>query len=271
MLKKIVKSVFRPFWRAAEIRIDKKLNAVNENITILTETLYKTTANIDLVSKKIDVFHGSSEIVARRTSGDSKKNHIVISGVGRSGTTLLVQYFSVLGMDTGFTEEESMRDIDPISHAGLEFTNICAEGSPYIIKSPWLCDTLEKSLDDKCATIDAAIIPIRNLHDAAASRIRASEEAAALGLDPIQQPGGLWKCSTPDDQEKILSEQFYKLTYTLIKNYIKIYFIEFPRFADDHDYLYETLMPILCQHEITKEQSISAYSRVINKSLINKF
>ena len=269
-MKTMVKSIFRPIWRAAEIRIDKKINTVNESIKTLTEMFYKTNTNIDLISKKLDVSLVSLNNVARRISGDNK-NHIIISGVGRSGTTLLVQYFSALGMDTGFTEEESMRNIDPISHAGLEFTNICAEGSPYIIKSPWLCDSLEKSLDDKCAAIDAAIIPIRNLHDAAASRIRAFEEASALGLDPIQQPGGLWKCSTPDDQEKILAEQFYKLAYTLIKNHIKIYFIEFPRFADDHDYLYEILMPILCQHEITKEQSMSAHGRVVNKALINKF
>ena len=270
MFKKRLKPILRPIWRAAEIRIDKKIITVNESIKTLTEILYKTNDDIDLVSKKLDVFISSSKNLARPISGD-RKHHIIISGVGRSGTTLLVQYFSALGMDTGFTEEESMRNVDPISHSGLEFTDICAEGIPYIIKSPLLCDSLEKSLDDKCATIDAAIIPIRNLHDAAASRIRASEEASALGLDPIQQPGGLWKNSTPDDQEKILSEKFYKLVYTIIKNDIKIYFIEFPRFAGDHDYLYETLVPILCQHGITKKQSTSAYGRVVNKALVNKF
>lgn len=259
----------RPIWRAAEIRIDKKLNIVNNGIEQLLVMIGKTNNNIDILSDKISCLTSNHDNFQKISSRE--KSHIIISGVGRSGTTLLVQYFSALSLDTGFTEEESISNVDPISHAGLEFDNICNEDTPYIIKSPWLCDTLEQSLKDKCATIDAAIIPMRNLHAATASRARASKEASKIGIDPLEQPGGLWKCSAVDNQSQILSEQFYKIIYVLVNNDIPIYFIDFPRFAEDHCYLYKILKPILHQQGITYAESIAAHGRVVNRSLINKF
>jgi hypothetical protein len=260
----------RPIWRAAEIRIDKKLNIVNNGIEQLLVMIEQTNNNIDMLPDKISCVTSTHNNFHKQISS-CEKSHIIISGVGRSGTTLLVQYFSALGLDTGFTEEESMSDVDPISHAGLEFADICNEDIPYIIKSPLLCDTLEQSLNDKCATIDAAIIPMRNLYAATASRARASKEASKLGIDPVEQPGGLWKCSTVDNQSQILAEQFYKIIYVLVNNDIPIYFIDFPRFAEDHCYLYKILKPILHQQGITHAESMAAHGRVVNRSLINKF
>lgn len=47
-------------------------------------------------------------------------DHILIGGTGRAGTTLLVQYFTALGFDTGFTLDQAMQRVDSISRAGLE-------------------------------------------------------------------------------------------------------------------------------------------------------
>jgi hypothetical protein len=43
----------------------------------------------------------------------SGHGRILISGTGRSGTTLLVQYFTALGFDTGFTLEQALSRVDP--------------------------------------------------------------------------------------------------------------------------------------------------------------
>ena len=53
----------------------------------------------------------------RKSAADG---HILIGGTGRAGTTLLVQWFTVMGFDTGFSVEEALDRVDPISNAGLE-------------------------------------------------------------------------------------------------------------------------------------------------------
>ncbi len=202
----------------------------------------------------------------------SVPRHLLISGIGRSGTTLLVQYFTILGMDTGYTEEEILTEIDPISHAGLELVHdICSDDAPYVIKAPALCDSLEESLKSECAIINGIVIPIRKLSDAAASRKRVFDEAERLGLDPINHPGSIWMYSDYNEQEKCLSEKFYNLIHVLTKYRIPMYFVEFPKFAYDHEHLYDSIEPLLSIHGISFTESLEANSRVVNTSLINNF
>ena len=61
------------------------------------------------------------------------KNHIIISGTGRVGTTFLVQLFTALGLDTGFSDLAS--DVFANCHAGMEW-DIRHPDAPYIIKKP---------------------------------------------------------------------------------------------------------------------------------------
>jgi hypothetical protein len=70
-------------------------------------------------------------------------HHCLISETGRTGTTFLVILLTRLGVDTGFTRETAT--IDNAARAGLEHTGIEAT-SPYLIKSPWLCDQIDDSL-----------------------------------------------------------------------------------------------------------------------------
>ena len=61
----------------------------------------------------------------------AKSGHIVITGTGRSGTTLLVQFFSALGFDTGYTLEQVKSQVDSRSKSGLESEESnCGAGSP---------------------------------------------------------------------------------------------------------------------------------------------
>ena len=107
--------------------------------------------------------------------------HIIISGTGRAGTTLLVQLFTHLGFDTGFGRADSLRCIDSLSHAGLEHS-LRQKLLPHVIKSPWLVDELPDALAKGTLPISAAIVPIRQLSAAAESRRGSGARLAPAGL-----------------------------------------------------------------------------------------
>lgn len=87
-----------------------------------------------------------------RDRRSSEGGHILIGGTGRAGTTLLVQYFTVLGFDTGFTETDARTRVNPVSHAGLEHSlkRTLAKGKslPYVAKSPYFGANLAQYLED---------------------------------------------------------------------------------------------------------------------------
>jgi hypothetical protein len=47
------------------------------------------------------------------------RKHLIISGTGRSGTTFLVQLYTALGLDTGFTDATA--GVNRHCQAGLEW------------------------------------------------------------------------------------------------------------------------------------------------------
>jgi hypothetical protein len=61
--------------------------------------------------------------------------------------------------------------VDEISFAGLE-RPLVAENNPYVIKSPWFIDGLMEALEKQLITIYAAIVPVRDLFEAAESSRR---------------------------------------------------------------------------------------------------
>ena len=198
------------------------------------------------------------------------REHVIISGTGRAGTTLLVQYFTRLGLDTGFSVEQAASDVDPIASAGLEFSDLSDEALPYIVKSPSLCETLGEALNKKSVRIKAAIIPIRELEQAALSRVRITEEAARQGFNGTEHPGGLWGTANLEEQQSALARRFFDLIFTLTQYQVPIYFLFFPRFASDTDYLHSVLEPFLREHGVTAEQSEAALLEVAKAELIHE-
>ena len=166
------------------------------------------------------------------------RHHIIISGTGRAGTTFLVQLLTELGLDTGFPKGQK---IDQNSSAGLEL-DLRSARAPYIIKSPWLCDYLDEVLQGGELIIDCALIPMRDLYSAAESRRRV---ANIPNPNPTSIPGGLWHTTEPEDQEKILEGQLYKLIYALAKHDVHLKLLLFPRLVDDPDYLYNKIKFLL--------------------------
>lgn len=208
---------------------------------------------------------GNTKLRSRHSVDDG---HIIIAGTGRAGTTLLVQLFTALGFNTGFTYDEAMEWIDPLSHAGLE-GSISDDFKPYVVKSLAYPDTIAEAQNAGSIKIHAAIIPMRDLVAAAESRRRVYYEAVALRLDPFAQSGTLWQTLEPAWQEVALAMQFYRTVLPLVQCETPTYFPEFPRFAYDVEYLNRALAPLLSSHGVTLRELQEAHRAVAKPELIH--
>lgn len=191
------------------------------------------------------------------------RSHCIISGTGRAGTSFLVALLTELGLDTGFTKETIK--LDPVAKAGLE-VDIMSNDAPYIVKSPWLCDNIDKVV--KVRKIDHAIIPMRNLDDAAGSRARVHKTYGFIGKF-FTVPGGLVHTFSPVRQKDILALQFTHLVQTLVENDIPITFLYFPRLTLDPQYLYRNTKFLL--DGIPYEKFLAAFNKIVRPEWIHQF
>jgi hypothetical protein len=208
------------------------------------------------------------EPVGRASTEDG---HILIGGTGRAGTTLLVQYFTALGFDTGFTLDEALNRVDPLARAGLEHS-LERGNLPYVSKSPWYSRNLAAHLDSGELAVRCCIIPMRDLFSAAESRREVSRQAESAS-GTAKHPGGLTHPGKqgPQRQEARLARQFYELVHTLLERQIPFYFLRFPEFARGEADLFDSLRPLLDQHGVSRQESDEALSRVLRPELINDF
>lgn len=205
------------------------------------------------------------------------RNHIVISGTGRAGTTFLVELFTHLGLDTGFTSEDLAMRKDQHAQAGLE-RDIRKPSAPYIVKSPHFCDIAEQILSREDIIVENVIIPVRDVYAAAESRRRVRAVAQshesiltrmAKSLRPRRDPGGLWHTAKGHEQELILLQQLYKLTFALAGTNIPITLLRFPRLVNDAGYLFAKLKSIL--GDIDLEHFTSVFERTSDPKLVHSF
>ena len=174
------------------------------------------------------------------------RSHVVIAGTGRTGTTLLIQLFTKLGLDTGFSEEDFKNKIDPVSHGGLEFQLEGAdfEYLPHLVKSPYFYKFADKILNDPKTPIKHVIIPVRNLEAAAKSRARVQEfyeEKLRAKLKSDLVPGGLTATDSKKSQEVLLGRQLTSLIKSVAKSGVPCTFLAFPTFVNNPDYLYKAV------------------------------
>jgi len=188
--------------------------------------------------------------------------HIIISGTGRAGTTLIMRILSDLGLPTGFPKGAG--DIDSRSLGGLEWSLKRAD-APYIVKGPWLSYYLDEVLESGKVVIDHAFIPIRNLSEATASRCAVAEKAIENGEKPTVR-GGLWLTDTPDKQAEILAIQHHRLLEILAQYDIPITLIHYPRLAKDPAYLFTKLNQVL--HNISYLEFECIFRTTVRPQLI---
>ena len=129
------------------------------------------------------------------------QGHLLITGTGRAGTTLMMRIMINLGLDTGFRPEDIPAAEANIARAGLEheLKPDTADRLPAIIKTPLATDILHEALGKGWLNLWHTFIPVRNLQDAANSRRAAQRKADALGLDRATAPGDPLEDRRPPD------------------------------------------------------------------------
>ncbi len=198
-----------------------------------------------------------------------ERGHILITGTGRAGTTLLVRIFTRLGLDTGFTQEDIAKIEKREGKAGLEKNLKFAKKRklPEIIKSPQATDNLQDCLEEGWCKIDHCIIPVRELSVTAKSRELVHQRAKADPSDPV--PGGFWKATNREEQEVVLAKQFFSVVYPLAAYEIPTTFLAFPKFAKDPQHFLNTLGPLLSsRYGKTKEEILAAYNKEVRQDFI---
>jgi hypothetical protein len=208
-----------------------------------------------------------------------RRPHLLIAGTGRAGTSFLVRFLAEAGLDTRLARAEDV-DWDEDAQAGLEDLPASAlrPDLPYVLKQPWSYEMVEEILADPGIELQAAIIPVRNLVDAVSSRVvvqlRAMHQEAPwmTGLRHTWRswgsvPGGIVYSLDPVDQSRLLAVGFHHLIERLVQADVPIIFVAFPRLAEDADYLYARLRPLLPE-AVTLDAARTAHRRIADAAKI---
>lgn len=205
----------------------------------------------------------------------SARSHLLIAGTGRAGTSFLVRYLSELGLDTTLSRRGGWKGgWNEDANAGLEELPVAADPAdlPYVIKSPWAYEMADEQLSNPALHLDAAILPMRDIVEAAASRtvleLRAMHEQAPWMADLSRNwetwchtPGGTVYSLNPVDQARLLAMGFHRLVERLAAADVPMLFLSFPRFIEDAGYLYSRLRSVL-PSTVTREAALRAHAAV---------
>jgi len=183
--------------------------------------------------------------------------HLLIAGTGRAGTSFLVRYLTLLGLDTNLSRSGPDAVWDEAANAGLEDLPLPQAGNlPYVIKSPWSYQVIHQVLEAGTLAFDAVVLPMRDLTEAAASRtivelrdLHGSFPWMA-DLDHTWEmhghtPGGIIYSLNPIDQARLLAVGFHQLLERLVRQDIPVILLSFPRLIADAPYLFAKLAPVL--------------------------
>jgi hypothetical protein len=182
------------------------------------------------------------------------KHHVLIAGTGRAGTSFLVKFLHACGAETHLSRHEHGW-WDDNANAGLEDFPGYDSDLPYVIKTPWFFEFAASLLKRTDIALDAVIIPVRDLVEAASSRtiveLSARYASGALADDEntwetwCLTPGGIVYSVNPLDQARILAMGFHEVIRALVRHDIPIVFLDFPRFVEDAEYAYSKLRPYI--------------------------
>ena len=184
------------------------------------------------------------------------RHHMLIAGTGRAGTSLLVRILDACGLETGLSFEPKNTFWEENANAGIENIPILGEHHPYVVKSPWSYQFLRELLARPDIKLDAVLLPIRKLEEAAASRIvlelrhRYEHVGDVAFLEDTWRDwgvvaGGVTYSLEPLDQARILAYSLHRIIESLVAHDIPIHFLDFPQFVTDIGYLHSRLIPIL--------------------------
>ncbi|CAN7457969.1 hypothetical protein [Variovorax paradoxus] len=198
----------------------------------------------------------------------ARKNHLMIAGTGRAGTTFLVQYLAACGLDTHLARHPDASTYNEDANAGLEDLPFDNPDLPYVIKSPWLHAYATRLLADPSIALDAVIFPMRSIVEASTSRV-VNELRARYAMEGLPDdcrlweswgttPGGIVYSLNPIDEARLLALGFHELMHTLVKHDVPLVMLDFPRLVEDPAYLYDKLHPVLGA-KLDRERALSAH------------
>jgi hypothetical protein len=210
----------------------------------------------------------------------NRQHHLLIAGTGRAGTSALVRYLTALGLETHLTKRGQTAEWYDTAQAGLEDLPLSSitPDLPYVVKSPWAYQLIEEILANPETHLDAVIIPIRDLLEAAASRTILQLRALHEDTDWMTRlsttwehwgatPGGTIFSLNPIDQARLLAVGFHRLLERLVQADVPTVLLAFPRLATDPDYLFRKLSPML-RLEVTVEQARVAHAATFNDTMV---
>ena len=208
-----------------------------------------------------------------------KRKHVVVAGTGRSGTTVLVELLTHLGLDTGFTPDSLLSGKYKYAEAGLEH-DLRKENCPYIVKDPNFGSYAQAVLDRGNVEIEHVFIPIRDIHAAAESRrfvVRTNIEnmkwweRLAYVVKPREFAGGVQPSKEGDlgALEYDLLMKIHGLMLALSRRMIPVTLVHYPTLIKDPGYLFQKLNPILAHVDYGRFQDV--FARTVNPSLAHQF
>ncbi len=185
------------------------------------------------------------------------RHHLFVSGTGRAGTSFLVRFLGGMGLQTHL-QQHGLPRWHEVANAGLEDIPLGqrVDGLPYVVKTPWLSEFADDVLGNPAIVIDAVILPVRDLVEAATSRVVVERGATHRVVDWMAEaetatetwggaPGGVVYSLNPLDQGRLLAVWFHQLVRKLVQAGVPLVLLDFPRLAQDADYLFEQLRPYL--------------------------
>jgi hypothetical protein len=186
------------------------------------------------------------------------RHHLLIAGTGRAGTSALVQYLNGLGLETHLSRPGGSADWHDSAQAGFEDLPLYTNGHdlPYVIKSPLTYQIIDQILKHAKISLDAVLIPIRPLVEAAASRsivqLQAMHQDAGWMAEvatPWEHlaaaPGGAIFSVSPIDQARLLAVGFHWLLERIVQTDVPVVLLSFPRLVSDPDYLFAKIGNVL--------------------------
>ena len=207
------------------------------------------------------------------------RRHLLIAGTGRAGTSALVRYLTALGLETNLSKHgKAAAWFDP-AQAGLEDIPVSAitPNLPYVVKSPWSYQLVDEILADPKMQLDAVIVPLRGLTEAAASRTIIQLQAVHQETGWMAQmsttwdhwsstPGGTVFSLNPIDQARLLAVGLHRLLERLVQADVPTVLLAFPRLVTDADYLFGKLSPVL-PVEVTIERAREAHAETFSAAM----
>jgi hypothetical protein len=207
------------------------------------------------------------------------RRHLLIAGTGRSGTSFLVRFLAAMGLDTNLAKSGE-EQWNSEANAGLEDIPLTSAFNdlPYVVKNPFLSEIIDTVLSDPGILIEAVIIPVRDLTEAAASRTIVELQAVhqlepwMIELDHMVEtwgstPGGVVYSLNPLDQARLLAVGFHRLIERLTVADVPMVFLDFPRLVNDPSYLFAKLRPFL-PADSTEAQAKAAHAEVADATKV---